>query len=157
NLIIRGCQMKDGHGGVTIGSEISGGVRNVFAEKCRMDSPNLDRALRIKTNSVRGGVIEQIHLRDIDVGQVAGAAIDVDFYYEEGEGGAFPPTVRDVTVERMRCRKSERALHLRGYAASPIRGLRLTDCVFENAAKPDRLDHVEQLTQHNVTVNGQKR
>ena len=49
--------MRDGHGGVTIGSEISGGVRNVFAESCTMDSPNLDRALRFKNNAARGGVI----------------------------------------------------------------------------------------------------
>jgi len=69
NIVIQGCVMKDGHGGVTIGSETSGGVRNVFAEDCRMDSPNLDRALRIKTNSVRGGVIERIYLRDVKVGQ----------------------------------------------------------------------------------------
>ncbi|HVQ65011.1 MAG TPA: glycoside hydrolase family 28 protein [Terriglobia bacterium] len=61
NVIVRDCIMKDGHGGVTIGSEISGGARNVFAERCRMDSPQLDRALRLKTNSVRGGVIERIH------------------------------------------------------------------------------------------------
>ena len=56
NIIIRDCTMKDGHGGVVIGSEISGGVRNVFVERCRMDSPQLDRALRLKTNSVRGGI-----------------------------------------------------------------------------------------------------
>jgi polygalacturonase len=54
NLVIRNCTMKDGHGGVVIGSEITGGARNIFAEDCYMDSPNLDRALRIKTNSMRG-------------------------------------------------------------------------------------------------------
>ena len=51
NVIIRDCEMKDGHGGVMIGSEISGGARNIFAEHCRMDSPRLDRALRFKTNA----------------------------------------------------------------------------------------------------------
>ena len=66
NIIIRNCRMKDGHGGVTIGSEVSGGVRNVFTENCDMDSPNLDRALRIKTNSVRGGFIENIFMRNCD-------------------------------------------------------------------------------------------
>ena len=54
NIIIRGCRMKDGHGGVTVGSEISGGVRNVFAENCTMDSPNLDHALRVENNAARG-------------------------------------------------------------------------------------------------------
>ena len=99
NLVIRGCVMKDGHGGVTIGSEASGGVRNVFAEDCRMDSPNLDRVLRLKTNSVRGGTIENIFMRNITAGQVSGAAVDIDLYYEEGPSGKFPPTVRNVAVQ----------------------------------------------------------
>ena len=47
--------MRAGHGGVVIGSEISGGVRNVFVERCEMSSPDLERAIRIKTHSVRGG------------------------------------------------------------------------------------------------------
>ncbi|MEO8028846.1 MAG: glycoside hydrolase family 28 protein, partial [Bryobacteraceae bacterium] len=87
NIVIRGCEMKDGHGGVTIGSEVSGGVRNVFAENCRMDSPHLERVLRIKTNSVRGGVIEHVYLRNITAGQVSGPAIEIDFQYEEGDKG----------------------------------------------------------------------
>jgi polygalacturonase len=57
NIVIRNCRMKDGHGGVTIGSEMSGGVRNVFVESCDMDSPELERALRLKTNALRGGFI----------------------------------------------------------------------------------------------------
>ena len=60
NIIIQGCTMKDGHGGVVLGSEMSGSVRNVFAENCAMNSTALDRMLRIKTNSVRGGTIENI-------------------------------------------------------------------------------------------------
>jgi polygalacturonase len=85
NIVIQGCRMKDGHGGVTVGSEISGGVRNVFAENCQMDSPNLDFAIRIKNNAMRGGLLENIYVRDITVGQVSTAAITIDFYYEEGE------------------------------------------------------------------------
>jgi polygalacturonase len=77
NIIIRNRRMRDGHGGVTVGSEASGGVRNVFAESCRMDSPRLDRALRLKTNSVRGGFIENIFMRSVRVGQVADAVFQV--------------------------------------------------------------------------------
>jgi polygalacturonase len=58
NIIVRNCTMKDGHGGVTVGSEISGGVRNLFAHDCKMDSPNLDHALRVKNNASRGGLLE---------------------------------------------------------------------------------------------------
>src|ERR1017187_6047891 len=46
NLIVQNCTMKDGHGGVTMGSECSGNIRNVFAQDCQMDSPNLDRVFR---------------------------------------------------------------------------------------------------------------
>ncbi|MGZ8379716.1 MAG: glycoside hydrolase family 28 protein, partial [Gemmatirosa sp.] len=93
NIVIRNCRMKDGHGGVTIGSEISGGVRNVFAERCQMDSPNLDRALRFKNNAMRGGVLEHVYMRDVTVGTVADAVLSVDLYYEEGQQGPFVPVV----------------------------------------------------------------
>ena len=63
NIIIRGCQMKDGHGGITLGSEISAGVRNVFAMNCNLSSPRLDHGLRFKNNAMRGGVLESIFCR----------------------------------------------------------------------------------------------
>jgi len=62
NLVIRDCDMSDGHGGVSIGSEASGGVRNVFVQNCRMSSPSLERALRIKTNSYRGGAWKRLSI-----------------------------------------------------------------------------------------------
>src|SRR6478672_5481540 len=65
NIIVRGCTMKDGHGGITVGSEISGGVRNLFAENNKLDSPNLDHALRVKNNASRGGRLENFYFRNI--------------------------------------------------------------------------------------------
>jgi polygalacturonase len=154
NVIVRDCQMKDGHGGVVIGSEISGGARNIFAERCRMDSPRLDRALRVKTNAMRGGVIEHVYMRDVQVGQVAEAVVTVDFFYEEADKGPYPPTVRDIEVRGVTSRKSDYALLLRGFPASPIRDVRVVDCVFDGVAKPDRLEAVEGLSFANVKVNG---
>jgi polygalacturonase len=154
NVVIRNCSMKDGHGGVVIGSEISGGARNVFAEKCRMDSPQLDRALRIKTNSVRGGTIEGIYMRDVTIGQVAEAVVTIDFFYEEGDTGTHPPVVRDVRLQNVTSRKSEYALLLRGYERAPITNVRLADCRFDGVAKPDVLEHVKGLAFSNVFVNG---
>lgn len=154
NVVIRNCTMKDGHGGVVIGSEISGGARNVFAERCRMDSPNLDRALRIKTNSVRGGLIEGIYMRDVTVGEVAEAVVTVNFFYEEGDAGKYPPTVRDVEVRNVTSRKSQYALLLRGYPHDPISGVRIVDCQFDGVAKPDLLENVKGVELSNVRVNG---
>lgn len=59
-----------GHGGITIGSEIAGGVKNIFAENCFLDSQKLDTAFRIKNNAVRGGVLEDIYIRNMRVGRV---------------------------------------------------------------------------------------
>lgn len=154
NLIIRNCNMKDGHGGVSIGSEVSGGIRNVFVENCQMSSPSLQRALRIKTNSHRGGAIENIYFRKVTVGQVAEAVIEVDFFYEEGEGGPFRPVVNNVVVSDVTCKKSKYGLYLRGYKNAPIRGLTVSDCNFENAGKDNLLENVEAVKMTRVTVNG---
>jgi len=154
NVIIRDCVMKDGHGGVVIGSEVSGGARRIFAEKCRMDSPNLDRALRIKTNSVRGGYVEGVFMRDCTVGQVAEAVVTVNLFYEEGDTGKFPPSVSDNDVRNVTSRKSQYALLLRGYAHTPMRDIRVTDCTFDNVEKPDVLESVKDIVLANVKVNG---
>src|ERR1043165_6238828 len=89
NLIVRNCTMKDGHGGVVIGSEISGDCRNVFVENCKMDSPNLERALRFKSNAQRGGVLENIFMRNVEIGRVAEAVLTIDLIYEEGDKGPY--------------------------------------------------------------------
>lgn len=150
NVIIRNCHMIDGHGGVVIGSEISGGVRNVFAENCTMDSPRLDRALRIKTNALRGGTLENIFMRKVQVGQVAEAVIKVDFYYEEGDTGSFTPVVRNVDVQDVRCTKSRFGVWIRAYERSPATNITIRNCVFENAAEPDVLENVRNLSLINV-------
>ncbi len=154
NIIVTGCTMKDGHGGVSIGSEISGGVRNVFVGNCRMSSPHLERALRIKTNSYRGGVIENIRFRKVTIGQVADDAVQIDFSYEEGEGGPFQPVVRGVFIGDVTCGNCGDALSLRGYASSPIRNVRVTNCTFDRATKPCVIEHVEGLDVENVKING---
>jgi polygalacturonase len=154
NVVIQGCQMKDGHGGVTIGSEVSGSARNVFAEDCTMDSPNLDRVLRLKTNAVRGGTIENIYMRNVTVGQISDAVIQVDFFYEEADKGSFKPIVRNVEMRNVVCGKSKYALYLRGFKDAPITDVRLEHCVFENVAKPDVLENVKGLKFSGVVVNG---
>jgi polygalacturonase len=154
SIVIRNCRMQDGHGGVTIGSEMSGGVRNVFVENCRMDSPNLQQALRFKTNAMRGGTIERVYFRDITVGQVSNAVLQIDCQYEEGANGPEKPIVRDIHVAKVTCQKSRYALQLRGLEASPIQDVHLEDCTFNGAAQANVVEHVESLEAVRVTVNG---
>jgi unsaturated rhamnogalacturonyl hydrolase len=117
-----------------------------------MDSPNLDQALRFKTNAVRGGVIENIFFRDIQVGRVGRAVIHVDFKYEEGDKGDYLPVLRNIVIEKVTSKSSPRAIYLRGFAQAPIRDITIRDCVFEGVGKDDFLEHVENITKTNVQI-----
>ena len=119
-----------------------------------MDSPNLDRVLRFKDNAIRGGVIEHVYMRNVKCGQVAQAAIDVDFYYEEGEKGPFTPVVRDVEIVNLEVKKCNMAWSLRGFKNAPISNIRLKNCTFDSAAKPAVAENVTGLTLEKVMVNG---
>lgn len=156
NIVIQGCQMKNGHGGVTIGSEVSGNVRNVFAEDCVMDSPELDRALRMKTNSLRGGIIDNIFLRNIAVGQVKEAAIRIDMFYGN-DRDQFYPVIRNIHIKNLTCQKSSYALIINGYENSPVSQLYIEDCQFHNVSRGNIQEHVENLILKNVYINGKQR
>lgn len=154
NIVIQGCRMKNGHGGITLGSECSGGIKNVFAEECRLDSPELDFAVRLKNNAMRGGVLENVFVRNLDVGQVARAVVTIDFYYEEADKGKFTPVARNVNIEKVKSQKAQWALYLRGFKSAPIRDITLVDCEFNGVEKTSVLEYVEGMKIDNVRVNG---
>jgi polygalacturonase len=129
---------------------VSGGARDVYAERCSMSSPRLDRGLRIKTNAMRGGVVENVFLRDIEIGQV-GSAIDIDMLYEEGAAGSFPPVVRNVRVERMTVDRAEHALFVRTFPRSPLTGLVVRDSTFAAVSRGNRLEGVLGLVLDGVS------
>ena len=118
------------------------------------DTNSLNIALRIKTNSVRGGAVEGVYMRDVTVGEVAEAVVTIDYFYEEGDAGKFPPIVRDVEVRNVTSRKSKYGLLLRGYAHDPIADVRLIDCRFDGVAEGDVIEAVRDLARTNVVVNG---
>ena len=142
NIIVRDCVMKDGHGGVVMGSEISGGCNNVFIENCKMSSPNLDRILRIKTNSCRGGVIEDIYMRNVEVGECAEAVLKINLDYDPREVGkrGFYPVVRNVYMENVTCKKSKYGIMVVAYDdRTNVQNINLTNCRFDGVYdKPDR-------------------
>ena len=157
DVLIRNCVMKEGHAGIAIGSEISGGVRRVFGEKCRMDSPDLWYALRFKNNAMRGGVLEDFWYRDIDVGQVGRAAITCDFNYGEGAKGPYKPILRNVNIERLRVANARMVIDAQGLPGAPVRGVTIRDSSFDGVTQPDIVKNVEGLRFENVRVNGAPR
>lgn len=154
NILIRNCRMKAGHGGVVVGSQISGGARWIFAEDCVMDSPDLWYAIRFKNNALRGGLLENFHYRNLEVGQVGRAAVTCDFNYEEGADGPFVPKLRNVVIERLRAKNAVRVLDSQGLAGAPVTGITLRDCSFDGVTQPSVIRHTEGLRLENVRVNG---
>jgi len=154
-IVIRSCRMRAGHGGVTVGSEVTGGVRDVFAERNTMSSPELNRGLRIKTNAARGGVVENVFMRDTEIGEV-GSAIDIDMLYspaDEDPSHQFNPVIRNVRVERLTVNKAALALSVVGLESSPVGGLVIRDSVFKNVSRGSRLINAGSVLLENVTLD----
>ena len=155
NIIIRNCKMLDGHGGVVLGSETSGGVRNVYAYNCEMNSPNLDRALRLKSNKYRGGVIENVYLRDIKVGVVKNAAIRINqnYFSKAAPGKIKYTTYRNIFVENMTCEKADYAVQIMGLEEHPIENVKIINSQFNNMEKENMTEFVKGLVLENVVNN----
>ncbi|WP_159517972.1 glycoside hydrolase family 28 protein [Sunxiuqinia indica] len=157
NVIIRNCKMFDGHGGVVIGSETSGGVRNVFAYDCEMSSPHLERAFRLKSNKYRGGVIENIYLRNIKVGQVSNAVIRINqnYFSKASPGEIRYTTYRNIFIENMSCEKADYAVQILGLKEHPIENIKILNSSFNNINQQNVFESVKALLMEHVTINGE--
>ena len=132
NLVIRNCIVYHGHGGVTIGSEMSGGVRNVSVAGCTF--MGTDVGIRFKSNRGRGGVVENIWFNDILMTDIPSQAISFNLYYgglsvsemlAEGKNiettvGDIPPVTeetpqfRNISMKDITCRGADQAIYLQG-------------------------------------------
>ncbi|MDR3705513.1 MAG: glycoside hydrolase family 28 protein [Paludibacteraceae bacterium] len=159
NIVIRNCEMKDGHGGVVLGSEISGNVRNVWVENCTMNSPELDRVIRIKSNPIRGGKLENFFIRNIKVGQCAEAVFRVEMKYEKVVDGPNMPLVKNFIIENVNCGKSRYGVYIDGFDKTPqkqVTGITFKNCIFNNVATPYKIVGAENIVFDNVLINGEK-
>ena len=152
--------MKDGHGGVVVGSEISGGYKNLFVENCKMDSPNLERVIRIKTNNCRGGVIENIYVRNVEVGECREAVLKINLQYENREkcDRSFPPVVRHVYLDNDTSEKSKYGVLITGYDDRVnIEDIHVTNSRFNNVEKKGNLiTGAKDVVLNEVYINGNK-
>lgn len=158
NIIIRNCEMQDGHGGVVIGSEISGGCRNVFAENNKMDSPNLERVIRIKTNTCRGGIIENIYARNIEVGQCKEAVLKINLDYEHNEVccRGYIPTVRNVYADNVTCQKSKYGVLINALDSTEnVYNINVSNCKFNGVTNSNLITgKTKDINFDNLYING---
>jgi len=129
NVTVVGCRILHG-GGIAIGSEMSGGVRNVCVSRCQFTGSNL--GIRLKTQRGRGGVVENVCFDDITMKGVRTAiAIDMFYYDKGGETKAEPvsrktPIFRNIHISNVTAEELRSVGHVRGLTEMPLQGVSLT-------------------------------
>ncbi|MGB8705886.1 MAG: glycoside hydrolase family 28 protein [Gillisia sp.] len=159
NIVIENCNMKDGHGGVVIGSEISAGVRNVFVRNCKMNSPELERAIRIKTNTTRGGTIENLYVKNVEIGQVKEAVLKINTHYGiyDNNEGNFMPVIRNINLEDVTVEKGGKyGILITGRKESPVKNVTLKNVTIKGAETPVSIENSDPVKYINTTINGKK-
>jgi polygalacturonase len=132
NIAIRNCVFKDGHGGITVGSETSGGIENVSAGHCRFDSTNLDMAMRLKTGMTRGGFIKNINIQNCTV-KSARTGIHMTMKYSGTLDGHAAPIIRDIDIRNCTfARLSKQPIVIEGFSDSvQITDVTIANCTFQ--------------------------
>jgi polygalacturonase len=132
DVVIRGCQIYSGHGGFVVGSEMSGGVRNVWVSDCTFIGT--DVGLRFKSTRGRGGLVENIFIDQIRMINITGEAIVFHMYYERAEDEIIAeevsektPIFRNIEMRNIVCSGARTAVLLKGLPEMPLESL-----VFEN-------------------------
>ena len=167
NVVVDGCTVFNGHGGFVVGSEMSGGVRNIWVNDCQF--LGTDAGLRFKSCRGRGGVVENIYIRNISMADILGDAVTFDLFYggksvieqlESGERinniaaepvGEGTPVFRNIDIQHVVCRGAHRALWFNGLPEMPISDIRLSDITIQ-ADEPGDFFNCKNITKKNVVV-----
>ena len=156
NVLIENNEFLDGHGGIALGSEMSGGIRKVLADGNRFSSPNLTYALRLKTNARRGGFVEEIMLSNSVMDTVHGAAVHGTMLYEDGRNGDSLPVFRNITIENIEANGGDYGIFLEAFPEVPITGLTLRNIHIDGAGKTMRFMNWQDPVIENVFINGKR-
>ncbi len=147
NLIVKNCIVYHGHGGVTVGSEMSGGVRNLHVSNCTFIGT--DVGLRFKSNRGRGGVVENIYISDIEMMNIPTQAISFNLYYsgrsvsedlDAGADGEVPtllpvteetPQFKNIFIRDVNCKGAMTGIFLQGLPEMKLENIELTNIYME--------------------------
>ncbi|WP_375444439.1 glycoside hydrolase family 28 protein [uncultured Fibrella sp.] len=148
NIIVRNCKVYHAHGGFVIGSEMSGGVKNLFVSNCTF--MGTDVGLRFKTARGRGGIVENVFIDGIDMTDIAGEAILFDMYYaakdpvpQHGESNELPaipaqplsegtPQFRSFEIRNVTCKGAETGIMVRGLPEMAVRDILIENAVLQS-------------------------
>lgn len=124
NVVVRHCRADKGHGGIAIGSEMSGGIRNIYVYDCRFKSPRW--GIHLKTMRGRGGTVEDIWFEDIQMDSIEGVALRLNMFYHtlpEEPLTERTPLFRNIHFKNITCRYAPVGIQLLGASEQPIRNI----------------------------------
>ena len=167
NVMMTDCTVYHGHGGVVIGSEMSGGVENLLVDGCRFIGT--DVGLRFKSARGRGGLVKDIVCRNIYMKDIVTYGVIFNLYYEgvaatEMKNGGQPdirpvdettPEFRNFSFSGITCAGAKQAIFINGLPEMPVRNVSFSDCRF-TAQKGVEVNYAENVTFSEVYVNGEK-
>jgi polygalacturonase len=136
--------------GIAIGSEMSGGVRDVYVIRCRMGE--VDTVFNIKSNLDRGGTVERIRAWNIE-SKTCDRIVAISTSYHGYTGGTFPPTIQDIELDDIRTESAETGIVIRGVSASPVRQVRLSSIHGLHVKIPTQVQFAEKLSFEGVFMN----
>lgn len=167
DVIIRGCTVYASHGGFVVGSEMSGGANNIYVSNCTFVGSDI--GLRFKTTRGRGGVVENIYIKDIYMTNIPGEAILFDMYYMakdpvplEGELRELPkvetlpvdettPQFRNIEISNVYVNGAAKAIFLRGLPEMHVENIKIENSVFQSKKGID-IQEASAIQLNNVKV-----
>lgn len=156
NVTITNCTMLNGHGGVVIGSEMSGDVRKVTIANCVFNGT--DRGIRLKSMRGRGGVVEEIRVSNIVMKNIQLEAIKLNMFYHETPDEPVSertPRFRNIHISDVTVSRSRKAGLLIGLDEMPIEHVTFSNMNIE-AVEGFSVTNAKNIEFHNVTVNTQR-
>ncbi len=170
NVVVDGCTVFAGHGGFVVGSEMSGGVKNILVKNCQF--LGTDVGLRFKSTRGRGGIVENIYIDNVSMTDIKTDAITFNMYYggksvaEMLADGDNPdnvtkmpvteetPIFRNIDIKNIVCNGAGRAMEFNGLPEMPINGIRLQN--IQILAKSDAVfNNCQNIKQRNVNIKVQ--
>ncbi|MBR0197301.1 MAG: glycoside hydrolase family 28 protein [Kiritimatiellae bacterium] len=160
NIVIRNCEIVDGHVLLGIGSEMSGGVRNVYMHDCKMTGNALN-IFYMKTNERRGGFIENIYIKDCEVEaigkklpmSVVGIETDVMYQWRNLPTKEVKVTrIRNIVAENLKANRAKHLVMIYGDARDEIDGVKIDNVIC------DKIEDEKIIVSHakNVTIDGEE-
>lgn len=163
NIIVEKCMVYHGHGGFVVGSEMSGGVKNIYVNNCLF--MGTDIGLRFKSTRGRGGVVENIHISNIHMVNILNDPLSFNLYYGHKnipeEVPSVPvseetPSIKDIYIKNISCNGADRAMLFRGLPEMNVQNINLEDVTIMNVKHGAELFYSDGINMKNVHIDAAK-